>query len=270
MKKAVYTVVLLDCIYIAVASLATLLSFIPYLSLAVRYAAFLIPIVILVFLIKGGEYDGKINLLPDREGLLLTLPFAVPSVLLVMGISFLTSLLMSLFNAPVQTPPSFDFFGAFTLHALLPAVGEELIFRFIPLVLLAPHSKKSAVVISTLLFAFVHGDPYQIPYAIVAGAVYMALTVATDSVIPSIILHLFNNTVAILWQGVLVPGGLWSYALCVMGVLLLVSAIAVWLMREKYKSRFSFFADKTDRVELPVILIAPIGIGIILAFTSML
>ena len=236
MRKAVYTVILLDCLYIAMASLSSVLSSVPYLSLGIKYAAFVLPLVILMMLWRKGEYEGKIDLLPSREGLAVTLPLILPSVLLVMGLSFLTSLLMSLFGAmPPTTTASYDFFGSFTLHALLPAVCEELVFRFIPLVLLAPHSKKSAVVISALLFAFVHASPYQIPYALVAGAVYMALDVGTGSVIPSIILHLCNNTIALLWQSVFVPMGIWVYALIAMGALALLSVAAIVLMRKSYK-----------------------------------
>ena len=118
MKKAVYTVVLLDCVYIVIASLASVLSFIPYLSLGIRYAAFVIPLLLLVLMFRRGEYDGKIAILPKRGGFLITLPLIVPSVLLVMGVSFLTAFLMSLLNAAPSTAPSYDFFSAFTLHAL--------------------------------------------------------------------------------------------------------------------------------------------------------
>ena len=269
MKKAVCTVVLLDCIYIVIASLSTLLSFIPYLSLGIKYVAFIVPLVMLMLMWRKGEYEGKINLLPSREGLLVTLPLAVLTVLVVMGLAFVTSLFMTLLGAPSSTAPSYDFFGSFTLHALLPAVCEELVFRFIPLVLLAPYSKKSAVVISTLLFAFIHANPYQIPYALVAGAIYMMVTIAADSVIPTVILHLLNNTVALLWQSVLVPSGLAPYALAVMGALALVSVGAIVVMRKRYKRCFSFLLDKADRVDVPIIVVAPVGIGFVLAFTSL-
>ena len=268
MKKAVYTVILLDCVYIILASLASVLSFIPYLSLGIRYAAFIVPLLLLILLFRRGEYEGRIKFLPKRGELLISLPLIAPSILLVMGVSFITSLLMSLLGATPSPAQNYDLFGDFTLHALLPAVCEELVFRFIPLVLIAPYSKKSSILISTLLFAFVHGNPYQIPYALVAGAIYMALDVATDSVIPSMLLHLCNNTVALLWQGILVPTGLGIYALIAMGVLSTVSIVAVVLMRKGYGRSFSFLFDKKDRVELPLILVAPIGIGLILTFTS--
>ena len=270
MKKAVYTVVLLDCVYIVLVSLASILSFIPYLSLGIKYAAFVLPLLLLVLMFRKGEYEGRINLLPKRGGFLITLPLIVPSVLLIMGVSFLTTLLMTLLNATPSAVPNYEFFSAFTLHALLPAVCEELVFRFIPLTLIAPHSKKSAILISALLFAFVHGNPYQIPYALVAGLIYTALDVAADSVIPSIILHLCNNTVALLWQGVLVHRGLAIHTLIIMGVLALLSLGAIVLMRKLYCKNFSFLLDKGDRVEMPLILVAPIGIGFILAFTSFL
>ena len=270
MKKAVCTVVLLDCVYIVLASLASILSFVPYLSLGIKYAAFILPLLILVLMFRKGEYEGRISLLPRRGGFLITVPLIFPSVLLVMGVSFVTTLLMSLLNATPSFVPEYDFFGAFTLHALLPAVCEELVFRFIPLVLITPHSKKSAIIISALLFAFVHGNPYQIPYALIAGVIYMALDVATDSVLPSIILHLCNNTVALLWQGTLAPRGLATYAFAAMVALSIISIAVILIMRKRYSESFLFILDKRDKVEMPLILVAPIGIGFILAFTSFL
>ena len=270
MRKTVYTVLFLDCLYILMISLSTVLTSISALSVILRYSAYVIPLAVFLVVWKRGEFDGKIKLMPSPRGLAVTLPLIAPTVLLVMGVSFLTSLLLNMIKGSTVATTQYDFFSAFTLHALLPAVFEELVFRFIPLVLLATHSKKSAVLISALLFAFVHANPYQIPYALVAGAVYMALDIATESVVPSMVLHLCNNTVALLWQSVFVSNGYGAHTLVVLGALSIVSVCAIIFMHRLYKRHFSFLFDRHDRIDVPIILVATVGIGFIFAFSSLL
>jgi len=245
MKKAIYTVVALDCIYIILASLSTVFSTVPYLSLTLKYAAFVIPLLVFVFIWQSGRCERtSVRLFPKREGFLITLPMIAPTIALTMIISFLSTLLMGLMTGATPTV-KYDFPDAFLLHALLPSVCEELIFRFIPLLLMVPHSRKSAIVISSLLFAFVHANPYQIPYALVAGLIYMAIDIATESVIPSVILHLCNNTVALLWSIVSAP-----IISAVLGGLGFASIIAIILMRKRYAEAFSYLKSKSDRVDM--------------------
>ena len=270
MKKAVYTVVSIDCLYIFIRAVASLLYATPVISIAVKYAAFVIPLLVFLVICRRGCVEcGSVNAFPDRRGFAVTLTMIAPALFIVMGISLLTTLLMQLAGGK-SAMPEYVFFDGFMLHALLPSVCEELVFRFVPLLVIAPHSKKSAVLISTLLFAFVHGDPYQIPYAFVAGLIYMTLDVATESVAPSIILHLCNNSVALLWQGTIQPSGNGFTAILIIAALALMSVAVAVLIRRSYARVFGFVLDRADRVDVPVILVAPIGIGFIISFVSFL
>jgi membrane protease YdiL (CAAX protease family) len=89
---------------------------------------------------------------------------------------------------------SFDepFILALLLHALIPAVFEELLFRYVPLKLLKD-TPRCAVAVSAILFAFAHVNAFQIPYALFAGALFAMLCYSTGSVIPSIAVHTLNN-----------------------------------------------------------------------------
>ena len=85
------------------------------------------------------------------------------------------------------------FFEAALRYALLTAVLEELIFRYLPMRLLAHRSPRAALLLSSLFFSLVHCDLFQMPYALFAGAVFMILDLAANSVIPSLVIHFLNN-----------------------------------------------------------------------------
>lgn len=55
-----------------------------------------------------------------------------------------------------------------------------------------------AVAVSALFFALVHGNPAQMPHAFLIGLLMGWLFVRTDSVLPGIVLHVANNTMAYL------------------------------------------------------------------------
>ena len=66
--------------------------------------------------------------------------------------------------------------------------------------LLLPYSKRHTVIYSSLFFALIHCSFSQMPYAFIAGVIFMLVDVAFDSVWPSIILHFVNNSLSIVWM----------------------------------------------------------------------
>lgn len=247
MKKAILYTVGLDMIFIFFLALAG--SFGSPLSEIFRYSGYVTVFVLFLFIYKkAGVKKHTLAPLPTREGALLTLPLAAPTLLAVMGISALTAYIMSLLGKSSATGLDGSFFVLFLLHALLPAVLEELLFRFIPITLIAPHSKKCAILLSALFFALAHCNLFQIPYALFAGAVFAFVTLMTGSVLPSVLLHLLNNTSSIIWQR-----GLWCseyawYFIIGLSALALISCVCVFLVRNRYKPHFRACFDKEDKL----------------------
>lgn len=134
-----------------------------------------------------------------REGLRLTLLLAFPTVLIIFAVSYLTSLLLGVFGAEPAAVPNAPLPNMLLEYALIPALSEEAVFRLLPLVLLAPYSKRWAIILSAAVFALVHCDFFQMPYAFVAGLLLMTLDVMTGSVIPSLLIHLINNAASVVW-----------------------------------------------------------------------
>lgn len=86
--------------------------------------------------------------------------------------------------------------------ALMPAVTEEFIFRGIVLgeYTSSGCSKSMAIALSSLLFAMIHFNIYQLPIYLYGGIILAYVTVVTDSVICSIIIHFLNNGFSLLFE----------------------------------------------------------------------
>lgn len=82
--------------------------------------------------------------------------------------------------------------------ALLPAIGEELIYRGIIFNGLRRNvSDKAAVFISAALFTLMHGGLEQFVYPFILGIFFGWLVLRTGSTLSSIILHFCNNAIVV-------------------------------------------------------------------------
>jgi membrane protease YdiL (CAAX protease family) len=84
-------------------------------------------------------------------------------------------------------------FGIVMITVIGP-VFEEILFRgAITRILLKQYSPAKAIVISALLFGFIHGNPVQIIGAGCIGLLLAWVYYKTASLIPCIIIHIINN-----------------------------------------------------------------------------
>lgn len=90
-----------------------------------------------------------------------------------------------------------DRWGYFAVGLLAP-VCEELVFRGAVLRALLRWTSRhwSAIAISALFFALVHANPAQMPHAFVIGLLLGWFYYRTDSVVPGVVYHWVNNSVA--------------------------------------------------------------------------
>ena len=171
----------------------------------------------------------------SAESLGLLLPLAIPVILCVMLVSILTTLLLSLFRVGTSAIEITSLPVMILRHALVPALLEEMLFRYVPLKLILPYSRRACIVISSLYFALIHCNLLSIPYALVAGVLFISLDIAFDSVLPSLILHFLNNTLSVIMMKYC--NGATSYAIYfgVLALLLLASIPFVYRSRAKYR-----------------------------------
>ena len=90
--------------------------------------------------------------------------------------------------------------GGYFVIALLAPVVEEVVFRgaILRKLLSGMQSKWGAICISAILFALIHFNPAQIPHAFLMGLLMGWLYMRTGSIMPGVVFHWSNNTVAYL------------------------------------------------------------------------
>ena len=241
------------------------------LSAVVYFAAFVLPLAISLWFCKNEGREEKSYLTIDKASFKKTLPVIFPTVSLIIIVSVLTSVIIYVTTGRTNSVDvGNSFVPALLRHALLPAILEEALFRYLPLRLLAPHSRRGAVIISAFFFALVHHDLFSIPYAFIAGVVFMAVDLAVDSIIPSVIIHFINNALSV---GLLVFGDNPAFAptiYTILAVLTLISAILIYRKREVYRDMLSSAFDKGEGVKITTEMILFAGLALTIAVISLL
>lgn len=75
-------------------------------------------------------------------------------------------------------------------------VIEELVYRGIIIKLLSPYGRLMSAFMSALIFGLMHGNISQALSAFGGGLIYALITVRYNSIAPTIVMHIINNTIA--------------------------------------------------------------------------
>lgn len=97
---------------------------------------------------------------------------------------------------------------AFLAIAVEPALMEEFALRGVVLGSLRRYSDGAAVLISAILFAAMHGNLEQIPFAFLVGVVLGVAYVKTGSLWTGVCIHFLNNLFSLVLTYILEGGGL--------------------------------------------------------------
>ncbi len=82
--------------------------------------------------------------------------------------------------------------------AVLPALLEEFALRGVVMGLLRPFGDGFAILLSAIVFALMHGNLVQIPFAFVVGLSLAFATVKSGSVWTAVLIHFINNARSVL------------------------------------------------------------------------
>lgn len=143
-----------------------------------------------------------------------------------------------------NTGGSFDVSGEpnvliyFLTVAILPAFAEEFAFRGIVMGSLRPYSEGLAILVSSATFALMHGNFVQLPFTFCCGLVFAFIDIKTNSLLPSIIIHFFNNGLSVLFD-ILTSYGIMNDAtanLCY-GLIFVVTGILSFIFLKRIISR---------------------------------
>lgn len=135
--------------------------------------------------------------------------------------------------------------------ALLPALAEEFAFRGVIMGSLRKYSDALAVLVSSAAFALMHGNFVQLPFTFCCGLVFGFIAVKTNSLLPSIIIHFFNNALSVTFDVLtgynIISTGMANLGYCV--VIVALSVPALLFIRRIIKEKPGMFRfDDSDRV----------------------
>ncbi len=248
MERNIKTYTLSILIFLLILSLSG--SFDGILGEALYYFAFIIPTALALLTLREQKTDFSL-LTPKIKNAKLIFSLTPLSLFLIFTLSYITAWIIFRTLGKTNPPetsgaPISDIFSL----AFLPAILEETLFRYLPLKLIAPYSKKSAVIISSVFFALVHASIFSIPYAFVAGLIFIASDILAESVLPSVILHFLNNLLSILWE-YSVKSNTSGVFLILFGATAFFSLVLIILMRKRLSSALKEIFSKNDKTAFP-------------------
>lgn len=181
------------------------------------------------------------------------LELAFPLILIALTVSFtadyLTEIIQSSFslfgiknNVTLSTESTTAIENVLNIVAVsvTPALVEEFLFRGILLGKLKYFGNSFALIMSSILFALMHGNIIQIPFAFIVGLSLAFITIKTNSILPGIIVHFLVNFRSVILSilldnNVITENTLNNIYLIMMFILLALGILsAVILSKRKY------------------------------------
>ncbi len=212
-------------------------------SLFVIFVPFLLAF---LFLKKRGEikdlplgtpYDGKAAVLLVFAGLACCIAGSYVT-------SILSSLVENLFGITFTMPESdtvIDSVPMFLLTvlgtAVVPACVEEFAIRGVVMQPLRKYGDKFAILMSAVVFALMHGNMVQIPFAFIAGLAIGYAVVVTGSMWTGVLIHFLNNFASVVMQTAidnLSDNGSTVVILCMVAVILAVGVLCAVIYGKRY------------------------------------
>jgi sodium transport system permease protein len=198
---------------------------------------FLLPAVLWALLMRVPLREAFQLRLPSRRGLLGTALFVSGGWAVGLAIGSLLSYFQGAQDYSEQLGELLGKHGplsmgmALLLVGLLPAVCEEACFRGVVLTGLARSGSRGlAVVGSALAFGVFHVNPYHVAAAATLGLVLGYAAYESQSLLPGVLMHFVNNGLQMVLLRVPEARAFFE-SRAVVGVGLLVTVLALWLLR---------------------------------------
>lgn len=265
MKSAIKVIAFADLMFILCLVFAGLAEGVA--SEIIYYCAFALPILMLYSYMrskKANPHSG-VSLTISKSKLISSGLLVFPAVGITALLAFLTTLLMGAFGFSQSVIEPMPIYLALLVHAFVPALLEEILFRFFPIKLMAAHSERLAILLSAAAFSLCHTDLFKIPYAFFAGLVFGYITLHSGSIIPTFIIHFINNALSV--TVMLYPEiSLWIYI--ALGVLALVSAVLIFFTRKNYRD-IARILKKGEDEAFTLSALALVMLSLFVAITSL-
>ncbi len=170
-----------------------------FLTSAGYFLSFFLPVLIFYAVSrKAGTRPIDLSLrLPEKHTRLKTAAIVFVSLGIILAMAHVNAMLVPTntdagLNDVSRTKPYQLVLLVFS-SAVIPAFSEELLFRGVFVSNLKPYGKSVAVIVSALMFCFMHMNVAQLLYTFAAGVVFGLVYCETGSVWITVLLHFLNN-----------------------------------------------------------------------------
>ena len=150
-----------------------------------------------------------------------------------------------------------ELFVQFLSLCLVPAVTEELFFRGALQGLLRPSGSAAAIFGTALLFGLLHLDLAQGLTAFICAVFLGWLAERSGSILPGMLLHFINNTLAFLTLYLRLYAPAAAAAAVELFILLFFPVFAAWLIRHARRQGFRFSAGLRPGVDALNVFTSP-------------
>lgn len=123
--------------------------------------------------------------------------------------------------------------------AIVPAIVEEILFRKVILGRLLPYGNVFAVISSAVLFSAMHCNPSQFLYTFVGGIIFGVVAIKTNSVVPTMVIHFFNNMLSVIYMTLYSFAPYNYYSIIVYTIDTVISFLGLLVIYKLIKSNWS-------------------------------
>ena len=174
------------------------------IDLLITVIALLVPFGIVYKLFRDNYHIRPINFGKSALSFSDTVLFVIAGLALTVLAGNVTGTLSTMFEKTTGIEFMYAFFNTptsvlgivlyFLRGALFPAIAEEFAMRGVVMNSLRRYGDGFAIFMSAMVFALMHGNMVQTPFALLAGLVLGYAAVKTGTIWTSIIIHLLNNS----------------------------------------------------------------------------
>ena len=178
---------------------------------------------------------------------------SVGGVLLVStGIYLIYSTIIQIIGLTIPAP-DFTFPSSMSMQVIyilyiciLGPLLEEIIFRGIVLKSMKKHGEFTAVIFTSIIFAMFHLNLVQFMTPLLLGILLAFVTVKTDSIVPAIIIHMFNNTIATVIS--CISGYNQILSSIISTIIIMGGVIGLIIFINKYKNDFKLMVRENNKI----------------------
>ncbi len=175
-------------------------------------------------------------------------------------------------NVSMLNPTSWGkYFLSILALAILPAIGEEFVFRGVVLHgLRSRFNDVSAVLLSALMFAIMHQSLQQLIYPFILGCIMGWVVLRTGSLVSSVLIHFVNNFLVVTLTFVenmtgfsFAIGGAWWFYIIAIGLLFVTFAICYIIDRFYFNHQSKVQHERTSH-KTSIYVYISLAVGVVL------